>query len=460
MLDHGKPPPADEAIIREAAGLAMRYFLEPDLHNGGLVRDSARPGAPCSVAAAGFACAAFVAAERLGLVDRETALRHCGDVARVFAELPVDVPTAEAKDSAGWRGMFYHFLAGDGERRGRRTWKSEVSTIDTALLIAGLLVARGHFDRDDEAELTLRANSDRVIAGVDWRAFIRPSGRFSHGWRPEPIRRAMRDHDRDGFIVHEWDGYSEGLLLYLIAAASPRQDVGREAYDAWCSTYAKDWHDVEGIEHLHCPPLFTHQFPHAFIDLDGVADTFLRDRGLCYFENARRGTRAQIAYAKRNPLGHPGYGASTWGLSASNGPGIDHHKHLTRGGRRVRFHGYVERGLGPPAGVVDDGTLAPWATAASLPFLPGEVCDGLRAHRDVTLCRPGWHGFMGSYNLAYIDPDCPHGWVDEFDLAIEQAPIVMMAANYLDGGVWNVTRQLPELREALLTCGLSGGWLS
>ncbi len=216
---------------------------------------------------------------------------------------------------------------------------------------------------------------------------------------------------------------------------------------------------MEGIEHLHCPPLFTHQFPHAFLDFRGVSDAFMRGRGIDYFENARRATLAHIAYAERNPAGHPGYSKNTWGLSASNGPGIDHKRLLTRGGRKIRFYGYVERGLGPPDGVADDGTLAPWAVAASLPFLPDEVVAGMEAHRGVMLCRPDWHGFMGSYNLAYIEPTCPYGWVDEFDLAIEQAPIVMMAANHLCDGVWQVTRGMPELRDGLLRCGMSGGWL-
>ncbi len=193
----------------------MRYFNDPELHNGGLVRDSARPGAPCSSAAAGFACGAWVSAERLDLCTRPVALRHCLEVARAFAELPVDVPASDSATSSGYKGFFYHFLHADGPHRGRRTWKSEASTIDTALLLAGLLVARGHFDRDDEDEVELRRLTDQLVAAVDWRAFIRPSGRFSHGWRPEPLKRATAQHGRDGFIVHEWDGYSEGLLLYL-----------------------------------------------------------------------------------------------------------------------------------------------------------------------------------------------------------------------------------------------------
>jgi hypothetical protein len=224
-------------------------------------------------------------------------------------------------------------------------------------------------------------------------------------------------------------------------------------------TYDRDWRTIYDIEHLHCPPLFAHQFPHSFFDLRGVADEFLRDRGLDWHENARRATLCHVAHGVRNPNGHPGYGPTTWGVSASNGPGIDHKKHLTRFGRKLRFFGYIERGLQPPTGVVDDATLAPWAVAASLPFAPEEVVAGIRGHREVVLCRPGWHGFMGSYNLAYLDEDCPHGWADEYDLAIEQAPIVMMIANHLYDGVWQAMRRVPELADGLRLSGMDGGWL-
>ncbi len=450
---------SDQQMIDLTAREAYRYFTDEGLHAGGLVRDSARPGSPCSVAAAGFAAAAHVAAEIMGIVDRQTALRLCLEIARTFAALPTQTTVAEASDAAGHRGLFFHFIEADGERRGKRAWKSELSTIDTALLVAGLLTAAAHFDRDDEDEQALRDACNKVCDAVDWTFCLRPDGLLSHGWRPEAIKRSRAHHGRDGFIVHGWDGYDEGLLLYLLALGSPTHAIKPESYNAWCSTYARDWKTVEGIEHLHCPPLFTHQFPHSFADLGGVRDAFCRDRGLDYNENARRGTLAQIEYAKRNPLGFPGYGGFTWGLSASNGPGIDHKRQLGRNGEKMRFYPYVERGLSPPDGVVDDGTLAPWAAAASLPFAPNEVVQAIRGHRAATLCRPDWEGFMGSYNLAYIDENCPHGWVDEYDLAIEQAPIVMMAANHVHDGIWQATRKCGVFQRGLRAADFRGGWL-
>ena len=447
--------PDDDALIRLTAREALGYFLPADVHNGGLVRDSARPGSPCSVGSAGFAVAAYVAAESLGLMGRDESRGRCLEVARTFAALP----QGPGPDDAGHRGYFYHFLDADGPRRGRRAWRCELSSIDTALLVAGLLVAAGHFDRDDEAEAEVRRLCTFIYERVDWPWLLRDSGRLGHGWRPEAARRPRRGHGRDGFILHEWDGYNEALLLYVLALGSPTRPVPPESYDAWAATYPRDWRAVYGVEHLHCPPLFAHQFPPAFLDLRGVADGFLRDRGTDYFENGRRATLAQIEYARQNPAGFEGYTAVTWGLSASNGPGLLHASQIRRDGRRLRFLGYNERGLPPPAGVPDDGTLAPWAAAASLPFLPEATLDAVRAHRDVVLCRPGWSGFMGSYNLTYQDDDCPHGWADEHDLGIEQGPIVMMAANHLNDAVWSATRRLACVRDGLRRAGMRGGWL-
>ena len=452
-------PIDDDALVRLTAAEALDYFESDVTHNRGLVRDSADPRSPCSVAAAGFAAAALAAGESMGLLARDDALRRCLDIARAFRDAPMATATADADDAAGFRGFYYHFLEAEGPARGRRAWKSELSTVDTALLVVGLLAAAGHFVRDDEREHELREAADLIYRRVEWPWMLRPGGRIGHGWRPEAVRRPRKDHGRDGFIVHEWDGYSEGLLLYILALGSPTHPVPPESYDAWAETYPRDWRSVYGVEHLHCPPLFVHQFPHAFFDLRGVADAFLCDRGVDYFENARRATLAQIEHAKRNPGGFGGYAGDRWGISASNGPGILHDTRLTRDGRRLRFSGYVERGLPPPGGVVDDGTLAPWAAAACLPYLPEATLAAIRGHRHVALCRPDWIGFMGSYNLTYVADDCPYGWADEHDLAIEQAPIVMMAANHTGDAIWSATRRQPWARRGLRAAGMTGGWL-
>ena len=448
-----------EQLIRTVAAEAYGFFRDPHVHAGGLVRDSARPTSPCSVAAAGFALAAHVAAETLGIASREETLNASLEIAEAFASLPTQADRAQASNLAGHRGLFFHFLEADGPRRGQRAWHCELSTIDTALLVAGLLVAARHFSGEDEREARLRGAVELVADRVDWTFCLQHGGLLSHGWRPQAVNRPRKGHDRQGFIEQGWDGYSEGLLLYVLATGSRTHPIPPESYDAWLSTYPRDWQVVEGIEHLHCPPLFAHQFPAAMMDLREIRDAFGRERDLDYIENGRRATLAHIAYATRNPRGFPGYGPTTWGLSASNGPGIDHRRQLRRDGDSMRFYPYIERGLPPPGGVVDDGTLAPWAAAASLPFAPEQCVAAIQGHRDAKLCRPGWRGFMGSYNLAYVDADCPHGWADEFDLAIEQAPIVIMAANHLHDGVWRANRKSDIVTRGLRACGFRGGWL-
>ena len=440
----------DRELILETAREAMGYF-GPEMHNGGLVRDSAAPGSPCSVAAAGFAAAAYCAADSLGIMTRDEARYRCLGVARTFRDLPL------TPSYAGHRGFYYHFLLPGGPDRGRRAWRSELSTIDTALLVAGLLTAAAHFDGDEADEAEIRDAAKAVYERVDWPWMIRRGGRLCHGWRPEKVGRPDKHHGDDGFLRYDWTGYSEGLILYLLALGSPTRPVPPESYAAWLDGCREDWKTVYGVEYLHGPPLFVHQFPHAFCDLQGVRDDLCRERDFDYFDNAARAVAVQRAYADDNPHGFAGYGGDLWGISASNGPGTLHAKQVGVGGRVRRFGGYQERGVPPPGRVLDDGTLAPWAVAASWPFAPDAVSAGVRAHRETMLCRPGWTGFMGSYNVTYVADDCPHGWVDEHDLAIEQAPIVMMAANLLDGDGWRRSRGI--YATGLRRAGFAGGWL-
>ena len=442
--------PDDDDLIRLTAKEAMHFFLDDDVFNDGLIADSARPGSPCSVAAVGFSLAVDVAACDLGLMTRDAARdRTLRTVRRLIA-----IPHGDDPEAGGMRGYFYHFL----DLAGTRTWECEISSIDTALLMAGLLVAAGYFDDEEgDAEREIRETATRLYEAVEWPWLLRDDKRLSHGWRPEAVNRRRKHHDRDGFITATWDGYNEGLLLQILALGSPTSPIGRENYDAWCAGY--DFREVHGQRYFHCPPLFVHQFPQGFVDFRGLRDGPCRARDLDYFENSRRATLAQVAYAAENPKGFAGYGRHLWGLSASNGPGNLQKKQLQRDGKVYKFKSYAERGVPPPHGETDDGTLAPWAAAAALPYLPDESIAAIRAHRAVALRREGWSGFLGSYNLTYVSKTCPHGWYDEYDLAIEQGPIVIAAANHLKGTIWNVVRRSGPIRRGLERAGFSGGWL-
>ena len=180
----------------------------------------------------------------------------------------------------------------------------------------------------------------------------------------------------------------------------------------------------------------------------------MRERGIDYFENSRRATLVQQEYAARNPRGFEGYGPDAWGITASDGPGP---AVLQVDGRRRRFWSYRARGV--PFGP-DDGTLAPWAAIASLPFAPDVVLaclDGLvRTHRGTG----GRLGFESSYNPTFPDGDARLGWVSDHRYALNEGPIVLAVENHRSELVWRLMRQCTPLVDGLRRNGFEGGWLA
>ena len=269
-------------------------------------------------------------------------------------------PQGPEPDATGYKGFYYHFL--DMET-GRRVWECELSTIDSAFLLAGMLTAATYFDHDTEDEHEIRTLADALYRRADWRWAQNGGATLTHGWRPE-----------SGFIPHRWEGYDEGLLLYVLGLGSPTYPLPEESYAAWTATY--QWKEIYGHEYLYSGPLFTHQLSHMWIDFRGIQDAFMRDRGIDYFENSRRATYVQREYAIRNPLEFEGYGEQCWGITASDGPGWTVR---TINGIERRFFDYIARGA--PYGP-DDGTIAPWAVVASLPFAPEIVLPTIRNFAD------------------------------------------------------------------------------
>jgi hypothetical protein len=276
-----------------------------------------------------------------------------------------------------------------------------------------------------------------------------------HGWYP--------DH---GFIEYDWKGYNEAMILYLLALGSPTHAVEPDAWTAWTSTYERSWSTVHGQQHLHFASLFGHQFSHCWVDFRGLHDSYLRPRGMDYFENSRRATLAQRAYASANPMGWNGYGADVWGISASQGPADIIRPYA---GEARRFRSYAGRGAGGVQ-AYDDGTIAPYAVASSLPFTPEIVTSALQ----VMLARFGpriysQYGFFDSFNLSFDYDDVPlstgqriagWGWVDTNYLGIDQGPMLAMIGNHRDDSVWRATRRNPHLRRGLQRAGFTGGWLA
>jgi hypothetical protein len=415
-------------LQRKACG----YFLDEVNPKNGLVRDSTQDGSPASIAAVGLALSAYVAAAHRQQIDRHDAIRRTLATLRFFATSP----HGPERDATGYHGFYYHFLDMDSGRRAR---KCELSTIDTAILLAGMLTARMYYDGDTLEEDEIRFLADELYARADWRWALNGGDAICHGWKPER-----------GFLKWRWKGYCEALILYTLALGSPTYSVPPNAYSAWLETY--QWRELYGKEFLFAGPLFIHQLSHAWIDFRGIQDSFMREHDCDYFENSRRATLVQREYTTRNSRGFKGYGTDCWGITACDGPGP---ALLEIDGQKRRFYAYTARGV--PFGP-DDGTIAPWVIAASLPFAPDEVLAALR-HINSTyphqLCE---HGMRSSFNATYRT-DTRSGWVSSDHYGINQGPAVLMIENYRSDFFWGLLRECPPIVRGLRNAGFSGGWL-
>ena len=287
------------------------------------------------------------------------------------------------------------------------------------------------------------------------------TGKRSAQARPPSI--VLGWHPETGMLPYDWKGYSEAMLVYVLALASPTYPVEAQAWDAWTSTYDKTWGTVYGQEHLAFAPHFGHQYSHVWIDFRGIRDAYMRGRGIDYFENSRRATYAQQAYAIANPLGCKGYGANLWGVTASDGPADIE---LTDTGKKRLYRSYAGRGMG--AGNHDDCTIAPTGAAASIAFAP-EIAIPAIAHMRERYGNEiyGKYGFLDAFNPGFDygvklsgGRRVPgFGWVDTDYLGIDQGPILAMIANHRDEAVWRVMRKNPVIRAGLRKAGFSGGWL-
>lgn len=428
-------PRTDAALLDKVQCHAFRYFLHEANEGNGLIRDRTSPGWPASIAAVGLALAAYPVAVERGLMPRAVA------AARTLAALRFFWTSRQGPepDATGHRGFYYHFL--DMES-GARVWHCELSTVDSAFLVAGMLAAAAYFGGSAAAETELRDLAERLYARMDWRWAMDGGLTLTHGWKPE-----------SGFLRYRWQGYDESLLMQLLGLGSPTHPLPPESYAAWTSTFK--WKTIYGHSYLYSGPLFIHQLPQAWLDCRGIRDPYMRGRGLDYFENSRRATLVQQAYGVRNPRGFAGYDATTWGISASDGPGPSVRE---IGGVRRRFYDYLGRGV--PFGC-DDGTVAPWAVVASLPFAPEIVIPTVRRFTRHRRLGSHQYGFHATFNPTFPDPEgSPVGWVSSRHYGINQGPIVLMVENYRTGLVWELMRGSEYLRTGLRAAGFTGGWLS
>ena len=434
MNDHA----GNSELLRHLQEKSFGYFVHEVNRTNGLVLDKTEDEDdwPSSIAAVGMALTAYPVGVERHFMGREEAVERTLTTLRFFAASEQSTAT----DATGYRGFYYHFLHMGS---GKRAWQSELSSIDTALFIAGALAAAAYFDLASNDEAEIRAIAKMLYERVEWDWMLTDSGALCHGWKPEPDC---------GFLKYRWQGYDEALILYLLALGSPTHPIGPDAYAAWCSTY--EWKTIYGIDFLYAAPLFIHQLSHIWIDFRGIRDAFMREKGSDYFENSRRATHVQQQYGIRNPLGLSHVGELCWGVSASDGPGPAVKK--IAGVERV-FFDYLARGV--PYGP-DDGTLAPWAVVASLPFAPEIVLPTMMNFRRLKVQVANPYGFKASINpmFAGIHNDGV-GWVSKFHFGINEGPTVLMIENHRSGLVWSLMRQCEPLVAGLRAAGFSAGWL-
>jgi hypothetical protein len=444
-LSDWKPSARQSAFLDTLQRHTFNFFWERTNPVNGLTPDRWPTKSFSSIAAVGFALTAYPIGVERGYITRNQARDRVLTTLKFFWEAPQGDAVV---GMTGHKGFFYHFL--DMES-GRRFEDVELSTIDTTLLLGGILFCRMYFDGTEPIESAVRAYADSIYWRVDWSWAQARRPLVSMGWDPST-----------GFIKADWHGLNEAMLLIVLALGSPTHSVGSEAWGAWTSTYR--WGRFHGQEHVGFAPLFGHQYSHAFIDFRGIQDSYMRRRGIDYFENSRRATYAQWGYAVANPDKWNGYGTNSWGLTAADGPAD---ATLELKGRTRRFMEYAARGASFTE-VRDDGTIAPTAAGGSLPFAPEIALPALigmrEKHGDALF---GQYGFLDAFNETFPGDRAPgmgrtipgRGWYDTDYLGIDQGPILIMAENYRTGLVWQYMRRHPAVIRGLRRAGFTGGWL-
>ena len=393
----------------------------------------------------GFALTAYPIGVERGWITRAQAADRTRTTLRFFWTAPQD---SAGTATTGYRGFFYHFL---DMQTGHRFQTVELSTIDTSLLLAGILFAQSYFDGPDSAEAEIRRLADSIYYRVDWNWAQASPPTVSMGWHPE-----------SGFLSAQWIGYNEAMILNILALGSPTHAVDSTTWAGWVSGY--QWGAYYGQNFVQFAPLFGHEYSHVWIDFRAIQDGYMKGRGIDYFENSRRATLSQRGYGIANPGGWAGYGTNVWGLTACDGPA---NKTLSLGGQSRQVHTYWARGAAS-GDVRDDGTICPTAVGGAVPFAPEITIPALMAMRRTY----GDHlfkqyGFVDAFNPTFTasgqqqtgSVDASLGWFDVDYLGIDQGPILAMVENYRSGFVWSVMRRNAHIVRGLKRAGFAGGWL-
>ncbi|MDD5216768.1 MAG: glucoamylase family protein [Candidatus Omnitrophica bacterium] len=389
-----EPDARDVQLLSKIEQDSIQYFVRMSDKVTGLTRDSSQAGSPASIAATGFALAAVAIGQSRGWIPKEQA----------YAQIKKTLRTLLSKADQK-KGFFYHFL---DPRSGKRVWGSEVSSIDTTLLVAGALLAGQYYPGTE-----IEAMAKKVYARIDWQWMMNNSSLVCMGWKPE-----------SGFLPYYWNSYNEHLLLQALAIGSPTHPIPAEAWNAW--TRNEDVYRDKDIVYSYTGCLFTYQYAQAYIDFRE-----LDDRGINYFDNSVNASIANWEYSSENRDQYKSYGGNLWGLSASLGPA-----------------GYKAYGAKPGQGL-HDGTIAPHSALSSINFTPERSIAAAHLFFNQYQDRLYDHfGFKDAFNLD------KNWWAEEY-LGIDQGITVLMLENYLNhGAVWNKFMQLLPVQFWIKRCNL------
>jgi hypothetical protein len=419
--------PEEEKMLDTIQYKTFLFFLNEHHPEKGIVKDRTAKWAPASIASTGFGIPSLAIGVERQWITREKAAEITLKILKFFVN---SVQSADT-NVTGYKGFYYHFLRMNS---GTREWKCELSSIDTGILMMGIIFARNFYNLDNDVEKQIRALAAIMLGRIDWQFMtMPPTGKFANtismGWTPEK-----------GLHDFGWSGYNEALFLYVLAAGSGMENIER-SYSAWFGSYK--WQTpYKGLSHVAFPPLFGHQFSQAFIDYRGLADAYMKAKGIDYFENSRRATYVQRQYAIDNPKGWIGYDSLCWGITASDGPTEKHNF------GDKKFLGYAGRGTsGPDYNYFDDGTIAPYAPLSSLVFAPEIVLPTIKSINKKYGDRLwGKYGYYDSFNPTAK-------WFNDDFIGIDEGPMLLMIENFRTGFVWNYVMKDPIIQKGLNKLG-------
>ncbi len=377
----------DVALVDAVAHETFDYFWYEANPANGLIKDRSTPDSPASIAAVGFGLAAIPVAVDRGWITYDQGYERVLTTLNTFANGGVQ----------GDHGFFYHFI--DMET-GERVWSSEISSINSALFIAGALTAGQYFTGTDVETL-----ANQLYEQMDWQWMMSNGNMVSMGWKPDI-----------GFLSSFWDHFDESMIIYALAIGSPTHPVPAAAWDNWKRPVNLSGEYI----YLTTDPLFVYQFPLIWLDLKNKEDAYAN-----YFNNTVRACQRNEEFSASQADNFATYQNGVWGISASDGPS-----------------GYRAYGTGS-----QDGTVAPYASIACLPFTP----DASLAGMDAMLTQYGplvWrdYGFVSAIN-ADVE------WFSTEHIGIDEGDILLMIANYQDNFVWNLFMQNEHIQKALTDMG-------